>query len=126
MNRMSIKRSQDNKGRLLSAVLTRLPGAWFSPSPVELVTLYRLRYKMALEERKYDAAMIFLNKILEVDPLDLEAKYSKGEIYHRHLGDFDRAVEHYNKVIRLSADRHSEQLNLKARSSLTEIMELFS
>ena len=39
----------------------------------ELISLYRLRYRMALEEQKYDTAMIFLNKIIELDPVNVEA-----------------------------------------------------
>ena len=33
----------------------------------ELISLYRLRYRMAMEEGKHDTALIFLNKILELD-----------------------------------------------------------
>ncbi len=127
MERLQVRHSQaPTKKRLMSTLLNYMPGAWVSPSPDDLVTLYRQRYRMALDERKYDIAMIFLNKILEVDPLNLGAKFCKGEIYHRHLNDYSRAVEQYNKVIRLSGDRSGEDLNLRARNSLTEIMELLS
>ena len=57
----------------MSTLLTYLPGAWIDPNNRELISLYRLRYRMALEEAKYDAAMIFLNKILELDPVNIEA-----------------------------------------------------
>lgn len=128
IQRLEVKRSsQPTRGRLLSAIRTYLPGAWIQPSSSELVALYRLRYKMALEEQKYDAAMIFLNKILEVEPLDAEAKLSKGELYHRHLRDYSRAVEQYSKVIRLSVtDERAEAVRGKAKASLTEIMEMLS
>src|ERR1044071_6849301 len=96
--------SPASKGRLLSTLISYLPGAWIDPRNNELITLYRLRYKMALEEQKYDTAMIFLNKILELDPMNLDAKLCKGEIYHRCLGDYPRAIEQYNTVIRLSAN----------------------
>src|SRR5687768_12435921 len=89
--------------RLLSTLRTYLPGAWIDPRNNELIALYRLRYRMAMEEEKYDTAMIFLNKILELDSLNLEAKLCKGEIYHRCLRDYSSAIEQYNKVIRLSA-----------------------
>ena len=92
------------KNRLLSTLLTYLPGAWIDPKNNELITLYRLRYRMAMEEQKYDTAMIFLNKILELDPMNVEAKLCKGEIYHRCLGDYPKAIEQYNKVIRLTSD----------------------
>ena len=111
--------------RLLSTLLTYLPGAWIDPKDNELIALYRLRYKMALEEQKYDTAMIFLNKILELEPLNLEAKFCKGEIYHRCLGDYSSAIEHYNKVIRLSAGT-DENIHTRARAGMAEIMEMLS
>ena len=118
--RIEVKRSnpaaaRTPKGRLLSTLLTYLPGAWIEPKNNELVSLYRLRYRMAMEEQKYDTAMIFLTKILELDPMNLEAKLCKGEIYHRCLCDYPRAIEQYNKVIRLSAGAN-EAVNTRARA----------
>jgi tetratricopeptide (TPR) repeat protein len=125
--RLEIKRSDSySNNRLLSTIRNYLPGAWIAPKNNELITLYRLRYRMALEEQKYDAALIFLNKILELDPLNAEAKLCKGEIYHRCLQDYARAVEQYNKVLRITADKGSEAIHLRARAAMAEIMELLS
>jgi tetratricopeptide (TPR) repeat protein len=126
--RLQVKRSNAPvlKSRLISTLLTYLPGAWIDPKDNELITLYRLRYKMAMEEQKYDTAMIFLNKILELDPMNLEAKLCKGDIYHRCLGDYQRAIEQYNKVIRLSASAEDEAVNTRARAAMSEIMEMLS
>jgi tetratricopeptide (TPR) repeat protein len=132
--RIEVKRSNPSgartasgapRGSLLNTLLTYLPGAWIDPKNNELITLYRLRYRMAMEEEKYDTAMIFLNKILELDPMNLEAKLCKGEIYHRCLADYTRAIEQYNKVIRLSAGAN-EVINTRARAAMSEIMELLS
>ena len=114
------------KNRLLLTLRTYLPGAWIDPNRNELITLYRLRYRMAMEEEKYDTAMIFLNKILELDPKNLDVKLCKGEIYHRCLRDYPSAIEQYNKVIRLSATANDESVNAKARAAMAEIMELLS
>ncbi|HEX2120388.1 MAG TPA: hypothetical protein VHL59_01995 [Thermoanaerobaculia bacterium] len=126
--RLEVKRPNGPamKSRLLSTLLTYLPGAWIDPKNNELITLYRLRYRMAMEEQKYDTAMIFLNKILELDPMNLEAKLCKGEIYHRCLKDYPRAIEQYNKVIRLSATGDDEAINTRARAAMSEIMEMLS
>ena len=125
--RLEIKRSNSNHdNRLLSAIRNYLPGAWIAPKNNELITLYRLRYKMALDERKYDAALIFLNKILELDPLNAEAKLCKGEIYHRCLRDYAKAVEQYNKVLRIAGGRDNESIQIRARAGMAEIMELLS
>jgi tetratricopeptide (TPR) repeat protein len=112
--------------RLLSTLRTYLPGAWIDPRNNELITLYRLRYRMAMEEEKFDTAMIFLNKILELDPLNLEAKLCKGEIYHRFLGDYSSAIEQYNKVIRLAAAAEHDAIQNRARAGMAEIMEMLS
>ena len=124
---IQVKRSNAaSKNRFISTLLTYLPGAWIDPRNNELITLYRLRYKMAMEEEKFDTAMIFLNKILELDPSNAEAKLCKAEIYHRCLGDYPKAIEHYNKVIRLTSDGRNESVNTRARAAMSEIMEMLS
>ena len=125
--RIQVKHSNPAmKSRFVSTLLTYFPGAWINPQNNELITLYRLRYKMAMEEQKHDTAMIFLNKILELDPLNLEAKLCKGDIYHRCLGEYDRAIEQYNKVIRLTSDGRDDAVNTRARAAMSEIMEMLS
>ena len=125
--RLEIKRSNPVvKRRLFSTLLNYIPGAWVDPKNSELITLYRLRYRMAMDEQKYDTAMIFLNKIIELDPLNLDAKLCKGDIYHRCLRDYPAAIEQYNKVIRLTAGREEEPALLRARAAMAEIMELLS
>lgn len=121
-----VKRSNPAlKNRLLTTLRTYMPGAWIEPKNNELIALYRLRYKMAMEEAKYDTAMIFLNKIIELDPRNAEAKLCKGDIYHR-LRDYTKAIEQYNKVIRLTSDQPEEQVHVRARAAMAEIMELLS
>jgi tetratricopeptide (TPR) repeat protein len=124
--RVQVKRSNPaSGGRLFSTLLTYIPGTWMDPKNDELITLYRLRYRMAMEEEKYDTALIFLNKILELDPRNLDAKLCKADIYHRCLGDYDSAIEQYNKVIRLSGEGQ-EAARTRARAAMSEILELLS
>jgi tetratricopeptide (TPR) repeat protein len=128
--RLPIKRSNPpspaTSASLISTIRSYLPGVWIAPKNNELVTLYRLRYKMALEEQKYDTALIFLNKILEIDPMNAEAKLSKGEIYHRCLQDYPRAIEQYNKVLRTTTESEAPQIHVRARAAMAEIMEMLS
>lgn len=112
--------------RLITTLLRHLPGAWVDPKHNELIPLYRLRYKMAMEEQKFDTALIFLNKIIELAPADLEAKLAKAEIYHRHLRDYAKAIEQYNKVIKLTNSRDSDAIHRRARAAMAELMELLS
>lgn len=125
--RIEVKRSNPApKGRLLSTLLRRIPGAFIDPRNNELIALYRLRYRMAMEEEKFDTAMIFLNKILELDPMNGEAKLCKGDIYHRCLADYPRAIEQYNKVLRMESNTENQRLQVRAREAMAEIMELLS
>ena len=125
--RLQVKRSSPaNRNRLLSTLLTYLPGAWIDPRNNELISLYRLRYRMAMEEGKHDTALIFLNKILELDPVNVEAKLCKGEIYYHCLNDYPQAIEHFNKVIRLTASQQQDPTHVKAKEAMSEIMELLS
>ncbi len=125
--RLQIKRSNPpNSSNLISTIRSYLPGAWIAPKNNELITLYRLRYKMAVEEQKYDTALIFLNKILELDPVNMDAKFSKAEIYHRCLNDYANAIDQYNKIIRLTANREDEASHGKARAAMSELMEMLS
>src|SRR5213080_3647075 len=115
--RLEIKRSNaPTNSRLISTIRSYLPGAWIAPKNNELITLYRLRYKMALEEQKYDTALIFLNKILELDPMNAEAKLCKGEIYHHGLRDYPRAIEQYNKVLRTTSENEAPTIHVRARA----------
>jgi len=114
------------KNRLLSTLFRHLPGAWVDPKHNELISLYRLRYKMALEEQKYDTALIFLNKIIELDPRDVEAKLLKADIYHRCLRDYPKAIEQYNKIIKLTNEKEGGAVQRRARAAMAEIMELLS
>lgn len=128
MDRLAIKSpsAAATRGRLLSSLLKRVPGAWVSPTSEELIALYRQRYRMAVADEKYDTALIFLNKILEIDPINIEAKFCKGEIYHRYLADLPRALEQYQRILRLNIGRADEHYTEMARNSMTEIIELLS
>jgi tetratricopeptide (TPR) repeat protein len=123
--RLESRQSNSIGRRFVTALRRHLPGAFLTPEKKELVALYRLRYRMAMDERKHDCARIFLEKIMEVDPTDLDARICYAELHHRHLRDFDRAVEQYNKVIRLAGPASSEA-GRRARGGLTELIELLS
>ncbi len=73
---------------------------------------------MAMEEQKYDTAMIFLNKILELDPLNLEAKLCKGEIYHRCLGDYRAPSSSTTRSSASRSDGQDETVNTRARAAM--------
>lgn len=117
------KRSSRAEG-LVSSLRSRLPGAFSDPTRQELVSLYKLRYRMAMDEEKFDAALVFLNKIIEVDPKNYEAKWRIGQIHHLHTREYSRAIEHYNRVIRLAPAE--DPARAQAKSSLSELIEMVS
>ena len=121
---LQVKRSnpQQQKNRLIDTLQKYLPGAWIDPRRAELIALYRLRYKMAMEEGKYDTALIFLNKIIELDPANAEAKLCKADVYHRCLKDYAQAIKQYNTVLRVADEPTRE----KAQAAMSEILEMLS
>lgn len=123
--RVDAKRTGSIGGKLVSALRGVLPGAFIQPSNQDLIALYKLRYRIALDEGKFDSAMIFLDKILEVEPSNVEARLLKGELYHRHIRDYGRAVDTYSRLLRIVSERDRE-ITTRARAGLSELMELLS
>lgn len=69
----------------------------------EEARLYYRRACLAAAEERYDVALIFCGKALEVDPRDLPTRLLVARIHDRGLGDVDAAVAAYRKVITLAA-----------------------
>ena len=51
---------------------------------------------------------------------------AKAEIYHRCLRDYPRAIEQYNKIIKLTNGRDTDAIHRRARAAMAELMELLS
>lgn len=86
----------------LASSLQRLP-LFGAPRPdsASEAKLYLQRALHAAAEERFDVALVFCGKALEVAPGNLAARFLAGQI-HEHRGDVDRAVEAYRKVIVLS------------------------
>ena len=57
-----------------------------TPVPLdEEVGLYRRRAEMALEEERFQDALVFLAKILRLNPYDLSARMLVAQSYHLSL-----------------------------------------
>jgi len=65
--------------------------------------LYYRRACLAAAEERFDVALIFCGKALEIDSADLPTRLLIARIYDRGLGDVDVAVAAYRKVITLAA-----------------------
>jgi tetratricopeptide (TPR) repeat protein len=69
----------------------------------EEVRLYYRRACLAAAEERWDVALIFCDKALEIDPRDLPTRLLVARIHDRGLDDVDGAVAAYRKVITLAA-----------------------
>ncbi len=73
------------------------------PAPMEEGRLYYRRACLAAAEERFDVALIFCSKALEIDPRDLATRLLVGRIYDRGLADVSSAVAAYRKVIGLAS-----------------------
>jgi len=69
----------------------------------EEARLYYRRACLAAAEERWDIALIFCGKALEVEPRDLPTRLLIARIHDRGLDDVDAAVAAYRKVITLAA-----------------------
>jgi tetratricopeptide (TPR) repeat protein len=71
------------------------------PDSASEAQLYVQRALHAAAEERFDVALVFCGKALDVAPGNLGARFLAGQLYEQR-GDVDRAVEAYRKVIVLS------------------------
>src|SRR5437762_12255844 len=84
------------KNRLLSSLIRHLPGAWVYPKHYELISLYRLRYRMALEEKKFVTSIIYLTRIIDLNPHTLETMQLKAYINQNITSVLTNVIGRYN------------------------------
>ncbi len=73
-----------------------------SPTSEEAALYYR-RACLAAAEERFDVALIFCSKALEIDARHLPARLLMARIYDRGLSDVSAAVAAYRKVIALAS-----------------------
>ena len=86
----------------LASSLQRLPFLGTPrPDSASEAQLYLQRALHAAGEERFDVALVFCGKALDLAPKSLAARFLAGQLYEQR-GDVDRAVEAYRKVIVLS------------------------
>ena len=84
-----------------------LPG---QSDPIGEADLYYRRARLAAAEERYDVALVFCTKAVEVAPRHLPARLLIARIHDKGLHDLEAAVAAYKKVIALTgydgADPH--------------------
>lgn len=85
------------------------------------VALYRRRADMARREERYADSLVFLAKILRLNPYDLSARMVVAETYHRHLNEPAKALLTYEKVIATAGYDDSNPWCARAREAIREL-----
>jgi tetratricopeptide (TPR) repeat protein len=91
----------------------------------EEIALYRLRAQVAMKEERFQDALVFLAKILRLDPYDLTARLAVAETYHRALNEPTKALLTYEKVIAAANYDESNSCCVKARQGIRELTTVF-
>jgi tetratricopeptide (TPR) repeat protein len=93
-----------------------------TPVPLdEEVGLYRRRAEMALEEERFQDALVFLAKILRLNPYDLSARMIVAQSYHYGLLEVEKAVMAYEKVVATAGYDDSNPYCAAARAAIREL-----
>ena len=88
------------------------------PSSAGEARLYLQRALKAAAEERFDVALVFCGKALDVEPGNLGARLLSGRLYDHARNDIDRAVEAYRKVIALAGYDESNPYCAAARQAL--------
>jgi hypothetical protein len=90
-------------------------------SPEEAQLYYR-RACLAATEERYDVALIFCGKALELDPRHLPTRLLVAQIHDRGMRDVDAAVVGYRKVIALAGYEGENPYCAAARVALDALV----
>jgi len=85
------------------------------------IALYRRRAEMALREERWNDALVFLAKILRLNPYDLAARMAVATTYHRGLEEPTKAILTYEKVIAAAGYDESNPYCGSAREGIREL-----
>jgi tetratricopeptide (TPR) repeat protein len=85
------------------------------------IALYRRRADVALREERFSDALVFLAKILRLNPYELTARMQVAEIYHHALGDRERALMSYEKIVATTGYDESNPYCVRAKDGIREL-----
>lgn len=105
--------------KFLRSVRSSLAGEEFTLD--EEVALYRRRADLARREERFADSLVFLAKILRLNPYDLSARMVVAETYHRHLDEPAKALLTYEKVIATAGYDDSNPWCARARDAIREL-----
>ena len=97
-----------------------LPG---QSDPSGEADLYFRRACLAAAEERYDVALVFCTKAVEVSPRHLAARFLLARIHDLGLGNLEAAVAGYRKVIALAGYDGTNPHCLAAREALDALVQ---
>ncbi len=101
----------------------RSAGRETAPAAPDAIRVYRHHAARAIAEERWAAALVFLDRILEVEPRNTEAWLTKGHLHLYGRGDEPAAIACYRKVIVLGGYDATDPHVAKARSSLERLLK---
>ncbi len=87
----------------------------------EEIALYRHRADLALQEERWNDALVFLAKILRLNPYDLQSRMAVALTYHHKLNEPTKALLTYEKVIAAAGYDESNSYSAAAREGIREL-----
>jgi hypothetical protein len=97
-----------------------LPG---QSDPTGESDLYYRRACLAATEERYDVALVFCTKAVEVSPRHLGARLLLAKIHDRGLGNLEAAINAYRKVIALAGYDGGDPHCVAAREALDLLVQ---
>ncbi len=97
-----------------------LPG---QSDPTGEADLYYRRACLAAAEERYDVALVFCTKAVEVSPRHLAARLLLAKIHDRGLGNLEAAIVAYRKVIALAGYDGGDPHCVAAREALDLLVQ---
>ena len=85
--------------------------------------LYYRRARLAAAEERFDVALVFCAKAIEVAPRHLAARLLAAKIHDKGLNDIEAAVAGYKKVIALAAYDGGDPHCAAAREALDALVQ---
>jgi hypothetical protein len=105
--------------KLLRNFRTSLAGEEFTLE--DEIALYRRRAEMARREERYADSLVFLAKVLRLNPYDISVRMQVAQTYHRFLNEPAKALLTYEKVIASAGYDDSNPWCAHAREAIREI-----
>ncbi|HEY3202989.1 MAG TPA: hypothetical protein VGL03_04945 [Thermoanaerobaculia bacterium] len=113
-----------NRWIALAATLRHLSQLFPSQTdPSGEADLYFRRACLAAVEERYDVALVFCTKAIEVAPRHLPARLLLARIHDKGLDDLDAAVAAYRKVIALAGYDGANPHCVAARVALDVLVQ---